>query len=283
METNQRIGEEIDSDLDESVWLQSSWCLWFDRYIGRGFTASEYAEAIKQVFVVNGVQDFWKWYNNLPTASDLDPSCTYHLMKHGIRPLWEDPGNVRGGNMTAKISCKDANQVWLKLCLVAISGQFDEFLANFGDEICGVSIGMRKTDASIYIWNAEAKTFNQQRMVGYLEEILSSNVDESLGETNFKSNLSESAIYKVHQSLENFGNEQAVEGKGKEKENKTQTQTQTNEGFVGTKKKNTQKRPNYEPVRAPIYDKHHHKSPRKMDMKILRPAEKKSHVDIVIQ
>jgi hypothetical protein len=79
---------EIEMKMSEPVLLHNTWCLWFDRYIGRGFTAAEYAEAIKEIFVVNQVQEFWRWFNNLPSASNLNPSCTYHLMKKGIRPLW---------------------------------------------------------------------------------------------------------------------------------------------------------------------------------------------------
>ena len=75
-------------DASKPVELEHAWCLWFDRYIGRGFTAHEYADAIKKVFEVKTIQEFWRWYNNLPGAAALDPSCTYHLMKSGIRPLW---------------------------------------------------------------------------------------------------------------------------------------------------------------------------------------------------
>jgi len=253
------------------VVLQHAWCLWFDRYIGRGFTAHEYADAIKMVFEVKTIQEFWRWYNNLPGAAALDPSCTYHLMKTGIRPLWEDPANVRGGNMTAKISCKDANDVWLKLCLVAISGQFDEFLAKFGDHVCGVSIGMRKTDASIYIWNANAKVFEQQRMIMYLESVL---CDAAVSQSDkmIKGSLSGSAVYKVHQCLDNFGNEKPHEHKPKAKEEAVKSI----EG--GGKTKKTQRRPIiYEPVRVPIEKKH--PKPRKMDMKVLR-EKKTQYVDV---
>jgi len=256
----------------DAVMLQHAWCLWFDRYIGRGFTAHEYADAIKMVFEVKTIQEFWRWYNNLPGAAALDPSCTYHLMKTGIRPLWEDPANVRGGNMTAKISCKEANDVWLKLCLVAISGQLDEFLAKIGDHVCGVSIGMRKTDASIYIWNADAKVFEQQRMITYLESVLWDAAKQS-DKTAVKGSLSASAVYKVHQSLDNFGNENPHEHKPKAKEESMKSI----EGGGGGKTKKTQRRPIYEPVRVPFEKKH--PKPRKMDMKVLR-EKKTQYVDV---
>jgi hypothetical protein len=283
-----KMGGGVVVDLKKPVYFEHAWCLWFDRYIGRGFTAHEYADAIKEVFVVKTIQEFWRWYNNLPGAAELDPSCTYHLMKNGIRPLWEDPGNVRGGNLTAKISCKDANEVWLRLCLLAISGQLDHFLAKCGDQICGVSIGMRKTDAAIYLWNADAKAFDQPRMLLYLEEALCgggggdggavASHKSFGGEKSLKSSLYESAVYKVHQSLDNFGNEQPHDHKPKAKEEDSVKAIEG--GAMGGKKKTTQKRPIYEPVRVPIEKKH--LKPRKMDMKVLREKKKNQVFDVPI-
>ena len=68
--------------------LEHKWCLYFDRYIGPGFSADEYAAAIAEICTLDSVPTYWSWFNNLPNAGDLDPSCTYHLMKSGIRPLW---------------------------------------------------------------------------------------------------------------------------------------------------------------------------------------------------
>jgi hypothetical protein len=68
--------------------LQDTWCLWFDRYIGPGFSAEEYAEAMLHVCSIADVQTFWRWFNNIPSARSLEASCTYHLMKKDIRPVW---------------------------------------------------------------------------------------------------------------------------------------------------------------------------------------------------
>ena len=88
-------------------------------------------------------------------------------MKDNIRPTWfvfffssfssffgfqfidsetlrEDARNVEGGNFTAKFPIALTNTVWLYLCLAAVSGQLDQFFSEFGDHLCGVSIGMRK-------------------------------------------------------------------------------------------------------------------------------------------
>ena len=71
-----------------AVPLQDTWCLWFDRYIGPGFSAEEYAAAMLCVCEVADIAMFWRWINNLPAANVLEPSCSYHLMKKDIRPVW---------------------------------------------------------------------------------------------------------------------------------------------------------------------------------------------------
>ena len=124
--------------------LQTTWSLYFDRYIGPGFTAEEYAAAIKEICVIDTVQTYWQWFNHLPSASSISASCSYHLMKGGIRPLWEDKANEEGGSFTFKIPIEDADHAWMRLTLSAIGGLLDDFLYDFDDELNGVSIGIRK-------------------------------------------------------------------------------------------------------------------------------------------
>eukprot|EP00008_Paramoeba_atlantica_P010483 CAMPEP_0201492032 /NCGR_PEP_ID=MMETSP0151_2-20130828/32032_1 /ASSEMBLY_ACC=CAM_ASM_000257 /TAXON_ID=200890 /ORGANISM="Paramoeba atlantica, Strain 621/1 / CCAP 1560/9" /LENGTH=288 /DNA_ID=CAMNT_0047878681 /DNA_START=199 /DNA_END=1065 /DNA_ORIENTATION=+ len=182
--------------------LPNDWTLWFDRYIGRGCTAQQYNDALKQICQLSSIHDFWSWFNNLPSARELDPTCTYHLMKDNIRPTWEDARNVEGGNFTAKFPIALTNTVWLYLCLAAVSGQLDQFFSEFGDHLCGVSIGMRKNEASLYIWNGKAMVFHQNFLLDFLEKIFPIPV--------ICEQLQETGVYKVHSSLENFGNEKKL-------------------------------------------------------------------------
>jgi len=256
-------------NVKEPIPLEDAWCIWFDRYIGRGYTAQEYSDAIKQVCCFNTVQNFWRWFNNLPTAGELEVSCTYHLMKEGIRPLWEDPRNVRGGNFTAKIPIEGVDDVWMNLCLLAIGGQFDLFLSEFGDEICGISIGMRKTDASIYIWNASAKAFDMKRMISYLESSFSSK--KRWGNPQLLNSIRETGVYKVHQNLDNFKNETKIvtETEKIPKENKKEGQP------VDWKSRGDHKTANewhsHEPSKVPIYDKPPRKQMGKREIRIVIP------------
>lgn len=42
-------------------------------------------------------------YCHLARPGDLPPQTDLHLFKSGIRPMWEDPANTRGGKWVHKI------------------------------------------------------------------------------------------------------------------------------------------------------------------------------------
>mmetsp|Transcript_34295 Transcript_34295/g.96650 ORF Transcript_34295/g.96650 Transcript_34295/m.96650 type:complete len:266 (+) Transcript_34295:146-943(+) len=192
--------------------LQDTWVLWFDRYIGPGFSAEEYAAALKEVCTFSSVQEFWCWYNHLPQASGLDVSCTYHLMKQGIRPLWEDAGNVNGGNLCVKMAPQELDHAWTMLSLSAIGGAMEGALLE-GDSLCGISVGMRKNDATINIWNADASLVDTESMVEALSTIVVPdapsaggwNTDSLAGRDPIQT-LTSNSVYKIHKDLTNFGN-----------------------------------------------------------------------------
>jgi len=236
------IPEKSKCVVDYPIPLEHSWCLWFDRYIGPGFSAEEYAQAMLEVVSFSDIQSYWRWFNHLPTAKQIDTSCTYHLMKKGIRPLWEDQANVNGGSFSFRIPLDDADEIWTQLTLNAISGQIDLILSQSFDELCGVSIGKRKTEVSIILWNSNAKTHNFQQMTDFLLEILK----------EFKSGLhgSESFSYKVHNTLANFGND-----------------TKSPSKVTSTKPSKPQSRSPWKEVQT----KTHHRTPKK-DMRIIRPS-----------
>lgn len=57
-------------------------------------------------------------------ASELRQGCDYSLFKHGIRPMWEDEANKRGGrwaiNLDKKQRTNDLDRFWLDTVSVFI-------------------------------------------------------------------------------------------------------------------------------------------------------------------
>jgi translation initiation factor 4E len=45
----------------------------------------------------NTVEDFWSMYNHIEYVSKLATGCDYSFFKTGIKPMWEDEANNKGG------------------------------------------------------------------------------------------------------------------------------------------------------------------------------------------
>jgi len=81
-------------------------------------------------------------------------------MKKGIRPVWEDESNLKGGHLCYKVKGDNVNHIWLHLALSVIGEQFFRYL-NEEDDICGISASIRKSnEAIIQIWNKDASLMN---------------------------------------------------------------------------------------------------------------------------
>ncbi|KAL6044145.1 mRNA cap-binding protein [Balamuthia mandrillaris] len=146
-------------DTSEEYKLENTWCFWHDKFIGPGASASEYEASLHKLVNFNSVQDFWKCFNNLPPVNKLQPKSSFHLMKEGIPPLWEDPTNAEGGFWAFRVKKSETAYVWKELVLALIGEQFEPVLLR-GDSICGLTVSIRTHDDTVRLWtkNAEDQT-----------------------------------------------------------------------------------------------------------------------------
>jgi hypothetical protein len=79
-----------------------------------------YEERLVKLLDITDVQHFWELYNNFPVEKMLRLRDSVHLFKKGVKPLWEDPRNVRGGAWTFRVPKDMAPEFWKHLCLAAI-------------------------------------------------------------------------------------------------------------------------------------------------------------------
>lgn len=63
-------------------------------------------------------------FNHIKLSSELRQGCDYSLFKSGIRPMWEDDANKRGGrwliNLDKKQRTVDLDRFWLDVIDQAI-------------------------------------------------------------------------------------------------------------------------------------------------------------------
>jgi len=163
--------------------LQNEWKLWYyennkDR---------EWEQNLRVVSPFSTVEDFWSVYNHIKSASEIRNGCSYFVFKEGLKPMWEDEGNRRGGRWLINLDRKQRHLLdakWLEVLLCLIGEAFDED----GDDICGAVVDVRGKTDRISIWTADCK--NSTRIV---------NIGRKLKE---RLELRETITYESHQDTQ---------------------------------------------------------------------------------
>ncbi|KAF9917327.1 eukaryotic translation initiation factor 4E [Lobosporangium transversale] len=130
--------------------LNNSWTLWFDNP-GKKTNPNTWEQSLKELITVETVEDFWGVYNNVMKACDLAINSNYHLFKQGIKPMWEDPANKRGGKWSIQLprnkTISEIDNIWLYTMLACIGEAFEH-----ENEVCGAVVSVRKAFFRIALW-----------------------------------------------------------------------------------------------------------------------------------
>lgn len=59
--------------------------------------SQNYGQALRLVGQVGTVEQWWALYSHIIRLNDLPAHRDLHLFKKGIKPMWEDPANKKGG------------------------------------------------------------------------------------------------------------------------------------------------------------------------------------------
>ena len=131
--------------------LQHEWSIWEHRKQGKH--SQDYAAAMYKLCSFGTVEDFWRYYNSIPSPSKIffDAAAggfkrfadgrhvdALSMFKKGVRPEWEDSANIMGGEfMCRKVSHDPAHidHYWENLLLGLIGETIDA-----GDEITGCRV-----------------------------------------------------------------------------------------------------------------------------------------------
>ena len=107
---------------------------------------SDYGTNMKLLGEFDTVEGFWRFFNNIPAPSKLfstEESLKsgevtdiegISLFKKGIRPEWEDPKNMHGGEWCIRKN-GSLDYWWIDLIMAAVGGNLSP-----GDELTGVRI-----------------------------------------------------------------------------------------------------------------------------------------------
>jgi len=142
--------------------LQSKWQLWYFR----PDKSRSWEENLLKVTQFDTVEDFWALYNHIELASNLAPGSDYNIFKVGIKPMWEDDRNRKGGRWLFVINKKQGNrnidELWLDTLLCLIGEAFGED----SDHICGAVINIRPKMDKIAVWTSDSKSKDSIMNIG---------------------------------------------------------------------------------------------------------------------
>uniref|UniRef100_A0A1A9ZU78 eIF-4F 25 kDa subunit n=1 Tax=Glossina pallidipes TaxID=7398 RepID=A0A1A9ZU78_GLOPL len=141
--------------------LQNTWTLW---YLENDRTKS-WEDMQNEIMSFDTVEDFWSLYNHIKPPSDIKIGSDYSLFKKGIRPMWEDAANKKGGRwvITLNRSPKtDVDNLWLDVLLCLIGEAFDH-----SDQVCGAVVNIRNKNNKISIWTANGDNKEAALEIGH--------------------------------------------------------------------------------------------------------------------
>ncbi len=127
--------------------LNSSWVFW---YISRKEKDHNvpYEERLKKISSFSTLEEFFKYYVFLKSASEVDRNSDLSLFKEGFKPLWESCPD--GGCWFVRFKKNDNNSnldlIWEKLLFALIGEQFEE------PNLLGTVLSIRNRETIIEVW-----------------------------------------------------------------------------------------------------------------------------------
>lgn len=141
--------------------LQNTWTLWYlenDR-------SKSWEDMQNEIMSFDTVEDFWSLYNHIKPPSDIKIGSDYSLFKKGIRPMWEDAANKKGGRWVITLNRSPKTEVdnlWLDVLLCLIGEAFDH-----SDQVCGAVVNIRNKNNKISIWTANGDNKEAALEIGH--------------------------------------------------------------------------------------------------------------------
>ncbi|EXJ91759.1 translation initiation factor 4E [Capronia epimyces CBS 606.96] len=143
--TEEQIEHSVALPSSSSHQLRNTWNLFY-RPPANKF--SDYEKSILKLASISSVESFWTIYSHLKRPSLLPTVSDYHIFKDGIRPVWEDDANKKGGKWIVRLKKGVADRYWEDLLLAIIGDQFMEA----GDEVCGAVLSVRSGEDVLSVW-----------------------------------------------------------------------------------------------------------------------------------
>lgn len=141
----QGLESSLDNDSVKEHLLKSTWVIWYRPPTPK---YSDYEKSTIALASISSVESFWTVYSHLKRPSLLPTISDYHIFRKGIRPVWEDEANKKGGKWIIRLKKGVADRYWEDLLLAIIGNQF----ADAGDGVCGAVLSVRGGEDVLSVW-----------------------------------------------------------------------------------------------------------------------------------
>ncbi|KAL4888731.1 translation initiation factor eIF 4e-like domain-containing protein [Aspergillus ambiguus] len=180
--------------------FQYHWTVWYDKH-------SDTADYDERLYVLHedvaDIATFYRVYNNYPW-NKVRLRDTVHIFRKGVRPVWEDPQNQKGGCWRFRVPKSKAQAFFHEIAILCMANEFQAVLEKEHDHVLGVSTSVRFNSHMISVWN---KLGSNERSIKALEQTILDRLSPELRPSGPGAN---SYFYKRHE--DNDGYHQAVQG-----------------------------------------------------------------------
>ncbi|MCQ2820128.1 MAG: eukaryotic translation initiation factor EIF4E family protein [archaeon] len=174
---------------------------------------NEYENQVKKIAEFDTIEDFWAIFQHLRKPDSCKPSIEFQLFKDGIKPMWEDENNKKGGKLSIKLRKDYTTIIWEEMIFALIG---DVLPKDIKENINGIVVSSKEEFNVLQIW---FKDFNQnEELVQCIRDLLQIPIDVILTAKPFEqldktvTEIKKSTSAKLGNSGRNF--------KGKDKGNK---------------------------------------------------------------
>jgi translation initiation factor 4E len=154
-----------------------------------GLQNANWADFLRELHDFQTFEDFYAILNTIDPASGLPKGCRYYVFRRGVKPLWEDEGNLNGKEIFAqypsdpknskqvsKAHAEEAERKWRDLTLSVIANPRGDPLLRHQAKINGVEYNCRGSVVKVGIWTAPLSPSEFQAIEEDVRAILGSQI-----------------------------------------------------------------------------------------------------------
>jgi len=140
--------EDADGPVNLSVMPASDddiWKVWFDQPAQtKGMSKGQFEDSMKVLGTFNTMADFWDRFSGL-MHEKLPTKSNVRIFQSNVRPLWEDPLNVKGGKWIVVIQKQKSVGVFNEVLAAMVGGKFE-------CEVSGLVLSKKVREDLVSIW-----------------------------------------------------------------------------------------------------------------------------------